>query len=225
MTLIGNTAGKLHVQRQVEDYALRGPEFDDMGFLSFTVETYERRIGIQNAHSDDTHDVEGSRPVPTNQSCRYLPNHPKNTTHSRVCRSENHNFLPNIVGPWLPRRDGDDSTRPYYYASMLALLKPWRELEDLKRDDENWEFAFNTFMETASRRDRDVVAGCQYYYDSRISTEVSDVEEDTRVNDESNVYLEDDEERDNGEGDSLESTVASVSHNIYIYRYILLTFF
>ena len=42
MTLIGNTAGKLHVQHQVEDYALRGPEFDDMGFLSFTVETYER---------------------------------------------------------------------------------------------------------------------------------------------------------------------------------------
>ena len=67
-----------------------------------------------------------------------------------MCRSENHNFLPNIVGPWLPQRDGEDSTRPYYYASMLALLKPWRELEDLKRDDENWEFAFNTFMETSS---------------------------------------------------------------------------
>ena len=69
MTLIGNTAGKLHVQRQVEDYALRGPEFEDMGFLLFTVETYERRIGTQNAHADDTHDVEGSRHVPTNQSC------------------------------------------------------------------------------------------------------------------------------------------------------------
>ena len=125
-----------------------------------------------------------------------------------MCRSENHNFLPNIVGPWLPQCDGEDSTRPYYYASMLALLKPWRELEDLKRDDENWEFAFNTFMETASRRDRDVVAGCQYYYNSRISMAVSDVEEDTHVN----VYLEDDEERDNGEGDSLELTVASISH-------------
>ena len=53
-----------------------------------------------------------------------------------------------------------------------------------------------------------MVAGCQYYYDSRISTAVSDVEEDTHVN----IYLEDDEERDNGEGDSLELTVASINH-------------
>ena len=41
MTLIGNSEGKLHVQRQVEDYALRGNELKEMGFLSFTVETYE----------------------------------------------------------------------------------------------------------------------------------------------------------------------------------------
>lgn len=44
MTLIGNAEGKLHVQRQVENYALRGVEFEDMGFLTFTVETYERWI-------------------------------------------------------------------------------------------------------------------------------------------------------------------------------------
>lgn len=42
MTLIANVNGKLHVQRQVEDYALRGTEFESMGFLIFTVETYER---------------------------------------------------------------------------------------------------------------------------------------------------------------------------------------
>jgi len=32
MTLIGNTEGKLHVQRQVQDYALRSVEFEMMGF-------------------------------------------------------------------------------------------------------------------------------------------------------------------------------------------------
>lgn len=211
MTLIGNTAGKLHVQRQVEDYAFRGSEFEDMGFLSFTVETYERRLVTQNENVDDTHDVEESRHVSTNQNCQYLSNHPKKTTHTRVRRSENHNYLPNIVGSWLPRRDGEESTRPYYFASMLALLKPWRELEDLKTDRESWQSMFDIFMETASQRDRDVVAGCQYFYDSRNSTVVRDVEEDIHVNDESNIYGEDDEERDDREEESNESIVASVS--------------
>ena len=41
MRLFGDVEGKLHVQRQVEDYAYRGVEFEMMGFLSFIVETYE----------------------------------------------------------------------------------------------------------------------------------------------------------------------------------------
>jgi hypothetical protein len=82
-------------------------------------------------------------------------------------RCENHNLLPNIVGSWLPRRDGGDDTKSYYYASMLALLKPWRNLFDLKDEDENWETAFNLYIGHANQRDKDVIAGCQYYYDSR----------------------------------------------------------
>ena len=213
MTLIGNTAGKLHVQCQVEDYALRGPEFEDMGFLSFTVETYERRIGMQNVHVDDTEDNEESRHMSISEGCGYLQNHPKKGTHTRVYRSETHNFLPNIVGSWLPRRDGEENTRPYYHASMLALLKPWRELEELKEDSETWESAFNIFMETATRRDRDVVAGCQYYYDSRNSARTDRTEDedvDIDVDRDSHIYVEDEEETDIGEEDPNESTVASV---------------
>ena len=214
MTLIGNTAGKLHVQRQVEDYALRGPEFEDMGFLSFTVETYERRVVMQNLHVEDTEDNEESRHISSNEGCGYLQSHPKKGTHTRVYRSETHNCLPNIVGSWLPRRDGEENTRPYYYASMLALLKPWRELEELKGDFETWESAFNIFMETATRRDRDVVAGCQYYYDSRNSARTDraeDEDDDVDVDRDSHMYVENEEDTDNGEEDPNESTEASVS--------------
>ena len=84
-----------------------------------------------------------------------------------MARPENHNFLPNIVGPWFPRRDGEESTKPYYYAAMLALLKPWRDLRQLKDDNESWESAFMAFIECATQRDKDVVAGSQYYYESR----------------------------------------------------------
>jgi hypothetical protein len=83
-----------------------------------------------------------------------------------VYRSENRTVLPNIVGPWFPRRDGDESTKPYYYASMLALLKPWKTLDELKINFHTWEDAFTNFMNTTNQRDKDVVAGCQYYYES-----------------------------------------------------------
>ena len=32
------------MQRQVQDYALRRIEFEEMGFLTFTVETYEHHM-------------------------------------------------------------------------------------------------------------------------------------------------------------------------------------
>jgi hypothetical protein len=48
----------------------------------------------------------------------------------------------------------------------------------LKNDDESWEVAYDEYMRTATQRDRDVVAGCQYYYDSRSSIEDKDMNEE-----------------------------------------------
>ena len=93
-------------------------------------------------------------------------------------------------------------------------MKPWRELEELKGDSETWESAFNIFMETATRRDRDVVSGCQYYYDSRNSARSDRAEdEDVNVDDDrdSHIFVEDEEETDIREEDPNESTMASVS--------------
>ena len=72
VTLVGNLNGRLHVQRQVEDYALRGAEFEAiMGFLTFTMETYERRLvgGNMNVEERDT------------SSNRYMFGHPKHGSH------------------------------------------------------------------------------------------------------------------------------------------------
>ena len=167
VTLIGDSKGKLHVQRQVEDYAFRGVEFETMGFLSFIVETYERRISHDAMRDGREMDDESKDVCSTKENRRYLSQHPRTTTHMRVARAEDHNFLPNIVGSWLPRRDGEEASKSFYYASMLAFLKPWRDLYHLKRNDETWESAFESYIGVASQRDRDVIAGCQYYYDTR----------------------------------------------------------
>jgi hypothetical protein len=170
--LTGNSKGTLHPQRQVEDYVFRGQEFERMGFLNFTVETYERRLTI----SKDVRSDEDKEEM--NNHNRYLKGHPKETTHIRIHRSEFHNFLPNIVGMWLPRRDGDESTKLYYFAAMLALLKPWRDLYDLKDAHDGWEMAFNKNVESMNQRDKDVIAGCQYYYDSRTALGRNDDKDD-----------------------------------------------
>ena len=165
MSVTGDAEGKLHVRRQVQDYALRGIEFETMGFLNFTVETYEHSMkgGLGPVEEREENETRSQR----HGGYRYLPAHPKSTTHLRYCRAENHNTLPNIVGPWFPHRDGDERTKPFYYASMLALLKPWRDLRALKEDDDEWEIAYDRFMRNAKQRDKDVVAGCQYYYESK----------------------------------------------------------
>jgi hypothetical protein len=191
--LIGNAEGKLHVRRQVEDYAFRSVEFEMMGFLSFTVETYERRMVEENAHMEGDEDEEASRSS-RNQYGRYLNEHPRSTTHTRVRRSETHNFLPNIVGSWLPRRDGEEGTRPYYFAAMLAFLKPWRNFHDLMTGFENWETAFNSYMQHASQRDRDVVAGCQYFYDSRSSARNNQDDEEIHADEGNDETIEVDDD-------------------------------
>ena len=194
VSFFGNSEGRLQVQRQVEDYALRGREFEEMGFLTFTVETYERRI--QEKRNDNV-DEEFQRSTRI-QGGRYLSTHSKAATHYRVFCVENHNALPNIVGPWLPRRDGEPDTRSFYYAAMLSLLKPWRDLRDLKREDETWEMEFNIYMKEAVQRDKDVIAGAQYYYESknivanRNDDEDGSDERDDNSNDDEAVITEDD---------------------------------
>ena len=195
MSITGDAEGKLHVRRQVEDYALRGIEFEMMGFLNFTVETYERSMKSGTEHLEERDENETGRKK--HGGYRYLPAHPKSATHLRFCRTDNHNVLPNIVGPWFPRRDGEESTKAFYYASMLALLKPWRDLRALKDVDDDWKTTFDRFMENGKQRDKDVIAGCQYYYESKdvAANRAFDnerEESETELNDE-------DDERDMGD--------------------------
>ena len=213
MTLVGNSEGKLRVQRQVEDYALRGVEFEAMGYLTFMVETYERskKSGDTSHEKKDEEDDYSS----TSENARYLNDHPKAKTHYRVCRLKNHNWLPNIVGPWPPRRDSDESTNSYYFASMLALLKPWRDLRELIGSHETWEKAFIHFMDNATQRDHDVVAGCQYYYESR-NVVVNHEEDEEAVEDDNERRPNDVDGEIDDQSEEVSSTMVSVNISFFL---------
>lgn len=55
----------------------------------------------------------------------------------------------------------------FYFASVLALLRPWRHLQDLKSEEKTWREEGESFLEAATSKDRHIIAGLQYYYDTK----------------------------------------------------------
>jgi hypothetical protein len=76
--------------------------------------------------------------------------YPKFNTHVCVYWFDNHAYFPNIVGPWLPHQDGEENSKPYYFAAMLTFLNPWRKLENSKNYHKSWEENFASFIANAS---------------------------------------------------------------------------
>lgn len=170
---------------------MRGSEFTDLNFLDFIVETYEKRKEKDHVQEINDNEIDAEyvkRGRKPNTHSRYLPSHPKYDTHFRIQRAEHHNNIPNIVGPWFPKRDDIHHDNDFYYASVLALLKPWRDLQSLKLTTHTWEEEFLNFLHQTSQQQRDTIAGLQYYYQSKSSADnrrqISDETEEEDVQDE-----------------------------------------
>ena len=50
ITINTDKDGRLMTRSQIQDYQLRGPEFENMNFMDYIVETYEVQISYQNSH-------------------------------------------------------------------------------------------------------------------------------------------------------------------------------
>ena len=166
ITLDLSSSGRLIVKSQVTDYQHRGVELEDYSVLDFFVETYETEITKADREADlfleDTHRGPGR---PRNTRARYLTSHPKSGSVHRVIRSPGHRNLPNFIGRWFPRND-DEEFYDFYCASMLTLLKPWRNLTtDLKLPTEGWADAFKLFRDSSNPRARRVLSGIQYFHE------------------------------------------------------------
>jgi hypothetical protein len=72
--------------------------------------------------------------------------------------------MPHILGPWFPPAN-DPSTQTMYYASMLALLKPWRNITDLKEPNQRFSIAYDDFITHASQSTKYVISNIQYFHE------------------------------------------------------------
>lgn len=140
--------GTLYLRSQLDDYRFRGDELESVNFLDYFVNTYEERIsGLGSTSANDATEEDGERSDqrrgrPKHTRVAYQAQHPRSTTKHRIVRPDNHRNLPDIVGPWFERND-DPATYSLYCASVLACLKPWRMLEDLKANHETWTAALH----------------------------------------------------------------------------------
>lgn len=116
----------------------------------------------EDDNNSDEHRKPGCKPNPR---VLYHSEHPMHTSKQRVLRSSGHNVLPNFIGRFFPRRD-DPEIYSFYCASMLMLLKPWRDPRtDLKAPSQSWAQAFESFVETAPKKIQNILSGIQYFHD------------------------------------------------------------
>jgi hypothetical protein len=178
ITFASDKDGYLYTTSQVDDYKFRGDVFEEMSFLDFTVNTYEiLRNSTEDITMDDEEMGTHRRGRRRNLRTGYLEGHPKHNSHERISRSQNHTYMPNIVGPWFPRRDVIEDEE-FYFASILTLLRPWRDIRQLRGEDKTWKEEGIGFLETATTNERDVIAGMQYYYDSKSAAQHHNEETD-----------------------------------------------
>ncbi|KAG9075419.1 hypothetical protein FRC06_010097, partial [Ceratobasidium sp. 370] len=142
-----------------------------MSFFDFIADTWEDecRPSQDNRDNPKLPNRGGAQPHPRDS---YLDGHPQSATCQRVCRAARHNMLPKIVGPYLPQSD-HPSTYQFHCVSMLVLLKPWRNIQDLLPAGQTWASAFASFMSSATSRQRNIISGAQYYYQCRDAADQS----------------------------------------------------
>jgi hypothetical protein len=92
----------------------------------------------------------GKRGRPPNQRVYYREGSGHEREFRVVC-SEGHEMMPNFVSSWFPRNDNPD-TYSFYCACMLVLLMPWRQLDQLMGECNNFQMVFDLFYANANYR-------------------------------------------------------------------------
>ena len=160
-------SGEFTLKDSLHEYMYRGEELREMCFLSFMLDTYDARADHadveQGGHQQNEDGGHRQRGRPPNRRVLYRQGFTR-TGRCRVFRTAGHETLPHFMGGWFPRNDRPRE-RELYCASILALLKPWTDLSELKSDVESFAQVFEGFLSTAPKEARDVIENIQYYHE------------------------------------------------------------
>jgi len=150
--------GTIELKDQLRDYKFRGEELTTMNFLDFMLDTYEdskdnkgdeSAVGLVNNPAEDAPKSRGPGRPPS--ACIPYQDEVAKGKHCRIRRSQGHETLSRFIGKLFCRSDNDHD-RDLFRGSMLMLLKPWRNLHQLKGPMETFETAFDNFISQADEK-------------------------------------------------------------------------
>jgi hypothetical protein len=162
--IITMVSGVITLKDQLHEYMYRGEEMGGMSLITFVLETYDAKAeqsDVDQGVSDDTARRTCGRPP--NRRVSYRQGFTR-IGRCRVYRTAGYETLPHFMGGWFPRNDRPRE-RELYCASILALLKPWTNLSELKTDNETFEQVFDSFIDSAPKKTLDIIENIQYYYE------------------------------------------------------------
>ncbi len=175
VTLDLSLTGTFTRKSQVDDYRYRGPALHAMSFLDFITNTYEESLEKRKVRDKDKNDMDSEKiesenkhchGQPKNLRCPYDALHIFHETCHRILRSPGHNVIANFIGPWVTKQS-DEENQDFFSASMLLLLKLWKDIKSLKLPTQSWCEAYNEFLCTSSSSIMDMVGNLQFFYDCR----------------------------------------------------------
>ena len=132
----------------------RGHALQNMCYLDFFLNTYDGKCSTR---------PEGTRGHVPNTRVPYLEGSNRDG-RCRIVRSLGHETMPYFPGQWFPRQE-EDGKDGLFEAAMLALLKPWRNLSDIKGAHNDFRDAYEHFLGSASAETKDTIKNINFYYE------------------------------------------------------------
>jgi hypothetical protein len=160
--VITMVSGVMTLKDQLHEYMFRGEEMAKMNLFAFIINTYDAKAEGGNEEDAATPYTRTTGRIP-NKRVSYREGFNR-VGRCRVYRTDGHETLPHLVGRWFPRNDRPNE-RELYCASILALLKPWADLSDLKTDAETFDQSFHSFFTNSPKITKDIIENIQYYYE------------------------------------------------------------
>lgn len=175
--------GQLQLRDQVREYMDRGEALRTWNYLDFFLGTYEGSILKERSNH---------RGRPRSTRVPYKESSNRNG-RCRVLRSADHETMPYFPGEWFPKKVGNNEP-PLFEASILALLKPWESLKDLKETMETFAEAYDSFYAGASDKIKAMVENVQFYHECSDRARANQGVPSENVHDGCTNYVPEDEE-------------------------------
>lgn len=158
------SGGRANIKDQLREYKYRGIGLSSMSMLDFVLNTYEGQM-LEDSYAGQKRKLDGTRAPgrPPNERHEYLAAANKGKS-CRVVRNPGHETMPKICGSWFPRSDRT-SEQDLHSATMLALLVPWRNLNELKGEDESFNTRYRRMLDSIDDKGRTFITNAQYYHE------------------------------------------------------------